>query len=60
MTRAEILRRAVQTAIARGCQRKTISVPAWAQTYGVTQKQVRETWEFELTKETNSNVSEGK
>jgi hypothetical protein len=62
MTRAEVLRRAVRAAIAsKTCPRTIISVPDWATTYGVTQKAVRETWEDELTKQTNAReCGEGK
>jgi hypothetical protein len=61
MTRAETLRQAVKAAIRNGCPRSEIAVPAWALSYGVSQKLVRETWEAELTKVTNSNdCGEGK
>ena len=62
MSRVEVLRRAVRAAIAsKKCPRTIISVPDWAQTYGVTQKAVRDVWEDELTKETNSQCAgEGK
>ena len=61
MTRQQVLNKAVRTAIANKCDRKSIDVPAWAETYRVSQKQVRETWEAELTKlDPNSGVGEGK
>ena len=50
MTRLQTLTRAVRCAIANGCDRKLINVPAWASSYNVSQRQVRETWEAELTK----------
>ena len=49
MKRADWLLAAVKTAIAKGTPRSTICVPAWAATYGVTQKAVREAWESALT-----------
>lgn len=62
MTRAQVLLRAVRTAIANGCDRKLINVPAWASSYGVTQKQIRDTWEAEMTKLPPNSVegSDGK
>jgi hypothetical protein len=61
MTRLQILTRAVRTAIAHGCQRSAICVPAWANSYRVSAKQVREVWEAELTKlPPNSNEVDGK
>jgi hypothetical protein len=61
MSKLQILRNAVQTAIKNGCPRSAISVPAWALSYSVSQKHVREVWEAELTKATNSNqMAEGK
>ena len=61
MTRVQVLTKAVRTAIAARTDRKAIDVPAWATTYSVTQKQVREVWEAELTKlAPNSGIVEGK
>lgn len=61
MTRAEVLRSAVRTAIKNGCPRSAISVPAWGATYKLPQSIVREVWEAELTKATNANdIGEGK
>jgi hypothetical protein len=62
MTRLQVLQGAVRCAIAHKTDRKSISVPKWAETYGVTQKLVRDTWEAELTKiEPNTReVGEGK
>jgi hypothetical protein len=57
MTRQQVLRKAVRTAIAAKCDRKTISVPHWAETYSVTQKAVREAWEMELTKLAPNSVT---
>jgi hypothetical protein len=50
MTRADVLKTAVRCAIRNGCDRKLINVPAWASSYGVTMKAVRDAWEAELTK----------
>lgn len=54
MSRADILLRAVKLALRNNVDRKRISVPHWALTYGVSQKLVRETWADELTKQTNN------
>lgn len=59
MTRAEVLLRAVRTAIRKGCDRKTISVPHWSKTYRVPQSQVRETWEAEMTKLPPNSIEGG-
>jgi hypothetical protein len=60
--RRKSLAEAIRAAIRQGLQLSQINVAKWAETYGshITDREVRETWEFELTKETNSNVSEGK
>jgi hypothetical protein len=61
MTKLQTLTHAVRAAIKNGCPRSAISVPMWALSYSVSQKQVREVWEAELTKATNSNqMAEGK
>ena len=61
MSKLQILRNAVQTAIKNGCPRSAISVPAWSATYSLSMKTIREVWEAELTKATNSNqMAEGK
>ena len=62
MTRLQVLHQAVRTAIAKGCDRKAISVPRWAETYCVTQKTVRDAWESELSKlpPNASQIVEGK
>ena len=59
MTRAQVLTQAVRTAIRSGCDRKTIHVPEWAKSYGVSQKLVRETWEHELTKAEPNRLDDG-
>lgn len=55
MTRMEVLKSAVRTAIRNGCDRKAISVPHWSATYALPQSTIRKIWESELTKETNAN-----
>jgi hypothetical protein len=62
MTRAQVLIHAVRCAIKNGCDRKAINVAAWASTYKVPAKTVREVWEAEMTKVPPSfeNGSEGK
>lgn len=50
MSRIDVLRTAVRAAIRNKCPRSAISVPAWASTYSVSQKLVREIWEAEMTK----------
>jgi len=61
MTKLHTLTHAVRTAIKSGCLRSEISVPGWSLTYSLPMKTIREVWEAELTKATNSNqMAEGK